>query len=90
MVRLAVHAAQPLELDHVGRAVEGQLDGDGGRNGDDALREHLRPHLRTLLAHHRAEAGDAVHEALAVLVTDRRPGDVGAPALLAHEMAVGH
>jgi len=63
--------------------------GDPRRGGDHPLGEHRDAHLRTLLGHHRAEAGDAVHEALAVLVPDRRPGDVSAAALFAHQVAVG-
>jgi hypothetical protein len=89
VVRLAVEAAQPLELDDVGRAVEGQLDGHRSRGRDDPLGEHLRAHLGALLAHHRAEPGDAVDEALAVLVPDGRPGHVGPAALLADEVTVG-
>ena len=57
--------------------------------GTIALGEHLRADLGALLGHHRVEAGDAVHEALAVLVPDGRPRDVGAAPLLADEVAVG-
>ena len=88
VVGLAVDAAQPFQFDHVVRAVQGQLDRHDGGGRHDPLGEHLGAHLGALLAHHRAEAGDAVHEALAVLVPDRRPGDVGAPALLTDEVAV--
>ena len=57
--------------------------------GDHPLLQHRGAHLRTLLGHERAPPGDPVHEALAVLVPDGRPRDVGAPALLADEVPVG-
>jgi hypothetical protein len=90
VVRGTVDAAQPDQLDDVGRGLEAQLGGDRRLDRDDPLGEHRGAHLCALLGHHRAPPGDAVHEALAVLVADRRPGHVGAPALLAHEVSVGH
>ena len=89
MVGGAVDAAQPLEFDDVVRPLEGQFGGDGHRGGDDPLGEHRGAHLGALFGHHRVEPGDPVHEALAVLVPDRRPCDVGAPSLLTDQVTVG-